>query len=294
MEELIKLGKKTYCLKQPVNIGFYLLNDQDVCVIDSGNSKDYGVMISKIIENKGWNLKYIINTHSHADHIGGNRYLQNKYNCRIFSSKTERYFIENPELEPTFLYGASAINELHNHFLEADKSICEDISEIKIDGLEIIDLKGHCYEMIGVVTSDDVLFLGDAYTSAEILKKYTIQYIYDVNNYLEKLNYLLTTNYKYYVPSHGEIEGNPKDTIYDNIKAVELIEKTVLEYAKDGILYSNLINKLFEHFHIKVNLVQYYLISATIKAYLSKLKNENKIIMDFVDNELFLKKSDIA
>lgn len=289
MDNLIKLGDKTYCLKSPVNIGFYLVNDKDVCLIDSGNSKDYGVMISKILEAKGWNLKYIINTHSHADHIGGNRYLQTKYNCEVYASQVETYFIKNPELEPAFLYGAAVIDELHNHFLQASPSKCEDIKHFSIDGLEIVDLKGHSYQMIGILTSDNVLFLGDAYTSEEILQKYTIQYIFDVENYIKTLRFLLNTNYKVYVPAHGEIEKNPQHTIEVNMKAVSLIESKILDLVQEGITYSDLINKIFIDFHIKINLVQFYLISATIKAYLTKLKNEGKIIMDFVNNELFLK-----
>ncbi len=289
MENFVKLGDKTYCLKSPVNIGFYLVNDKDVCLIDSGNSKDYGVVIDKILEENNWNLKYIINTHSHADHIGGNRYLQNKYNCHIYSSKVEAYFIENPELEPAFLYGASVIDELHNPFLEASPSKCEDIKNCSIDGIEIVDLKGHCYEMIGVLTSDNVLFLGDAFTSEEILEKYTIQYIYDVENYIKTLQFLLNTNYDVYVPAHGKTEKNPQNTIEANMKVVSLIENKILNLIQDGIAYSDLINEIFNEFHIKINLVQFYLISAKIKDYLTKLKNEGKITMDFVNNELFLK-----
>lgn len=289
MNELVKLGEKTYCLASPVNIGFYLIDGENVCLIDSGNSKDYGVMISKILDKNNWHLKYIINTHSHADHIGGNKYLQNKYNCEIFASKTECYFIETPILEPTFLYGASIIKELDNHFLKSSSSICHDISNMDIDGLEIIDLKGHSYEMIGILTSDNVLFAGDSYTSKEILDKYTIQYIYDVKEYLNTLNKLLESNYKTYIPSHGSIENNPKDTIKINIDAVNLIENKILEFINDGISFDSLVNKLFTYFHIKINVVQYYLISATIKAYISKLKNENRITLEFINNEMYLK-----
>ena len=41
---------------------------------------------------------------------------------------------------------------------------------------------------------------------AKILNKYAIQYVYDINVYLQTLEMLKTTDYKYYVPSHGEIE----------------------------------------------------------------------------------------
>ena len=38
-----------------------------------------------------------------------------------------------------------------------------------------------------------------------------------------------------------------------------------------------------------MNMVQYHLISATIKSFLTKLEKEGKIKFDFVDNEMVIK-----
>ena len=48
--ELIKVGEKTYYIKNPTNIGIYKVNDNDVFIIDSGNDKEAGKKILKIIE----------------------------------------------------------------------------------------------------------------------------------------------------------------------------------------------------------------------------------------------------
>ncbi len=48
--ELVKVGEKTYYIKNPTNIGVYKINDTDVYIIDSGNDKDAGKKILKIIE----------------------------------------------------------------------------------------------------------------------------------------------------------------------------------------------------------------------------------------------------
>ena len=290
MDELVKLGDKTYVLQRPVNIGFYLLNNQEVCLVDTGNGKDYGKIIEKILENCNWHLKCIINTHSHADHIGANKYLQDKYNIPVYSSNVESYFINNPLLEPTLLFGSNPLKELQNRFLMAKPSNCMDIANLNISGLSVVDLKGHSYGMIGILTSDNVLFAGDAYTDVSIIEKYAIQYLFDVQNYLDTLNYLLTTNYSYYVPAHGQIERDPKNTILENIRNVQNIEKRILNLVENTINYNELLTKIFSSYHIKINSVQYYLISATIKAYLTKLNNENKIVLNFTEDGIFISK----
>ena len=83
--ELIQVGEKTYYIKNPTNIGIYKINDNDVYIIDSGNDKDAGKKILKIVEEQGWSIKGIISTHSNADHIGGNKVIQDRTGCKILA-----------------------------------------------------------------------------------------------------------------------------------------------------------------------------------------------------------------
>ena len=48
--ELIKVGERTYYIKNPTNIGIYKIDDNSVYIIDSGNDKDAGKKILKIID----------------------------------------------------------------------------------------------------------------------------------------------------------------------------------------------------------------------------------------------------
>jgi glyoxylase-like metal-dependent hydrolase (beta-lactamase superfamily II) len=292
-EKLRKIGKRTYCLENVVNIGFYLLNNCDICLIDSGSSKDYAKIIDKILIENNWNLKYIINTHSHADHIGGNNYLQNKYNCEVFSSRLESYFINIPVLEPAFMYGASPIKDVMNHVFYAKESVCKDINGVEIEGLQVISLTGHSIDQIGIVTSDKVCFAGDAYSSTNIVEKYSIQYIYDVGKYIKSLQSLLDSNYDYYIPAHGMIEKKSSafNTLEKNLETCLNVKDIILSIVGKKITISDLVKKVFEKYNIKINSVQYHVVLATIKAYLKYLEENEKVVFGYEDNEMFVYKN---
>ena len=289
MQELVKLGEKTYVLLEHTNVGFYLVNDNEVVVIDTGSSKDSAKLIDKILVENNWHLKCIINTHSHADHMGGNAYLENKYNVKAYSSSMESFICNNPILEPSLLYSAAPVKELKNHLLMAKPSHSLDINELDIPGIEVLDLKGHAIGQIGILTSDDVLFTGDAYTSTKILEKYAIQYNYDIEEYINTLDYLLTTDYKYYVPSHGEVEKNCTNTVMINKENALKIEDYLLKILQEEKSFANLLSQVFNDYHITNNLMQYHLIGSTIKAFLAKLNNAGKVEITVRNGEMYIK-----
>ena len=76
MYELIQVSEKSYYIQSPAKIGLVKLGEKEVCLIDSGNDKEAGRKVRKLLDENGWSLKAIYNTHSNADHIGGNKYLQ--------------------------------------------------------------------------------------------------------------------------------------------------------------------------------------------------------------------------
>ena len=49
MYELIQAGERTYYIDCPSKIGIYRIDDEKVCLIDSGNDKDAGKKVLKIL-----------------------------------------------------------------------------------------------------------------------------------------------------------------------------------------------------------------------------------------------------
>ena len=67
------------CLKD--NFSYLIINESNLtaCVIDPSEAKP----VINYIEDNDLKLKYILNTHHHYDHIGGNHELKKKYNSAI-------------------------------------------------------------------------------------------------------------------------------------------------------------------------------------------------------------------
>lgn len=273
----------------PTNIGL-INNDGNIVIIDSGNDKDSGRKIRKCLDENGWKLKSIINTHSNADHIGGNDYLQRNTGCKIYSSKAEKAFIETPLIEASFLWGGYPNKDLWNKFFISESSqITEVIAKgsVLFDGLiRIIELPGHFFEMIGVITSDKVAYIGDSIFDKNVLDKYKIPFIYDVKAYKETIMQIRQIEAMYYVMSHGEVKTNIDEISEYNMKTVELVEELILDVLRTPMIFERILKAVCDKMSIELNCGQYALVGSTIKSFLSYLNNENKINYRFESNEM--------
>ncbi|MCX4357237.1 MAG: MBL fold metallo-hydrolase [Oscillospiraceae bacterium] len=284
MFELHQVGEHTFFIESPAKIGVYLAGN-GAYLIDSGNDKDTGRRIRKILDDKGWQLRGIINTHSNADHIGGNRYLQQQTGCKIFSAGIEKAFTENPILEPSFLYGGFPCKELRHKFLLAAESKVTDFSDGDFpSGLEIIPLGGHFFNMTGFRTPDDVVFLADCLSSRGTLAKYRIGFIYDIAEYLNTLERVKEMTARMFVPSHAAVTDNIADLAQYNIDKVNEIADRITVICKTPIGFERILQSLFTEYGLKMTFEQYVLVGSTVRSYLAWLHDTGRLGVDFEDN----------
>ena len=287
MFELNQVGERSYYINCPAKIGIYKPNDTDVYLIDSGNDKDAGRKVRKILSENGWNLKGIINTHSNADHIGGNKYLQQQTGCKIFADGIEAAFTRYPLLEPSFLYGGYPCKDLRHKFLLASES---DVSEITDPDfpreLEVIPLHGHFLDMIGIRTPDDVVFLADCISSESTLDKYQITFIYDIAEYLNTLDKVESMEAAMFVPAHSDVTRNIAGIVQLNRSKVFDISNNIQSILKTPMYFEQLLKQLFNEYRLVMNFEQYVLIGSTVRSYLAWLKDNEKIKAVFTDNLL--------
>jgi len=73
------------CLQD--NYSYLIIDDSNnsACVVDPSEASP----IINFLENKSINLKYILNTHHHFDHIGGNKDLKKKFGSSVVGFKED-------------------------------------------------------------------------------------------------------------------------------------------------------------------------------------------------------------
>lgn len=278
MYELIQVLNNTYYINCPAKIGLYLDVDKDVYLIDSGNDKEAGRKVRQILDKNGWTLRAILCTHSHADHIGGCKYLQAQTGCKVYSPGVERDFTRHTLLEPALLYGGFPPKALRHKFLMAQESDADELASAELpEGFEIIPLPGHCFEMVGFRTPDDVVFLADCLSSRATLEKYRIGFIYDVQAYLDTLEKVKSLSGAFFVPAHAEACEDVSELAQYNIDTVNEIAGRIKSICTQPVNFEALLKRLFDEYALELSFEQYALVGSTVKSYLAWLMDKGQL-----------------
>lgn len=290
MYELRRAGERSFYLDCPAKIGIYCQREGEVYLIDSGGDKDAGRKVRKVLEEQGWTLKGIMVTHSNADHIGGCKYLQGQYGCPVFAGGIEGAFTRRPVLEPAFLYGGYPHRDLRHKFLMAEG--CEVVGFDHPDfprEVEVIPLPGHFFEMVGFRLPDGTVFLADCLSSEATLEKYGISFIYDVGAYLDTLGKVGEMEGRLFVPAHAPATEDIRPLAEKNRAAVEEIAGAIRDLCGEGLLFEELLARLFDRYHLTMTHEQYVLVGSTVRSYLSWMKDRGEMGAVFEGNRLIWK-----
>lgn len=291
MYELIQISEHDYYIQSPAKIGLVKLNDTEVCLIDSGNDKDAGRKVRKLLDEHEWTLKAIYNTHSNADHIGGNKYLQGQTGCKIYAPGIECDFTRHPILEPSLLYGGYPCKDLRHKFLLAQESGVEYLTKETLpEGFELIPLPGHFFDMAGFRTPDDTVYLADCLSSRETLEKYQIGFIYDVAAYLNTLEKVKTLKARLFVPAHAEAAEDITELAQYNIDKVNEIADKIVSLCKEPLGFEVILQRLFTEYGLVMNFEQYVLVGSTVRSFLAWLKDTGRLNAVFEKNLLLWEK----
>ena len=117
----------------------YLLHDSDsgeTAVVDPAVAEP----VLAVLKQKGWQLTYILNTHHHSDHVGGNVELKRQTGCQIIASEFDKHRIPS-----------------------VDRGVKEhDVINLGTHSAQVIATAGHTNgHIVYYFAEDNALFCGD-------------------------------------------------------------------------------------------------------------------------------------
>ena len=131
----------------------YIVMDEktkDAVVLDPGGD---GEMLERAIKDMGANVKSILLTHGHMDHVGGVEYLSDKLNVPFYISKIDEEYME----KDNYVFG-SIRNA--NGYLEDGNELSFGSLNIKVIATPGHTKGGLCFLIEDKLSTGDTLFQG--------------------------------------------------------------------------------------------------------------------------------------
>ncbi len=268
------------------NVGIYKLSEKEAVLIDTCDHKRMVRGLDRELTEMGLTVSLVINTHCHVDHICGNRYFQDKYGCKLLSTRLEQAFIYNTELEADFYNVALSVDKSANPFYGSEPSETEIITADNIpEGFEIIELPGHGFEMIGVRTPDDVVFLADSILSVTTWENYRLPFFYNVNKAIATLEKIKEMKARLFVPSHNPPVEDIRELAEYNIEKLKEKKRMIFELC-EGKSFEELFDAVMKREELKIKMPKYCMYAVMVKNLLQSLIEDDLIYTDLENNRV--------
>lgn len=291
--EVKKINGNTFCVFAPTNIGIYTFKGKHALVIDTGTGNAFAKRIDVILKEKGLKPRYIINTHHHEDHVGGNKYFKDNYpGVQIYATQYCKLLLQNSMIAGISLYAGNPIKAISNKPLceYVDFELDEGILKLDDEKFQIIFLKGHSESEIGIITPDKVCFLGDSLFSDTILKKYSFPFLFDIDSTKKSLEIIKKIDAEYFVLGHNnDILSKEQclSLIQRNLDNLGVYEVQILDMLSTPTTKEDLMQNLIILNELDLNVKQYFLDMYTLSGFLSYLENKGKLKYSLEDGKLY-------
>lgn len=291
--QLIKIKGNTYYIDAPTNIGVYVFKNKTCLLIDTGIDNSQAAKIDEIIKENGLHPRYIINTHTHTDHCGGNNYFKKNYpGCVVYASEEEKIFLEHPDLHNTILFSASPLKQLGKTSKNGGVDFILEYGTLRLDEkrLEIYALPGHTADHIGVVTPENVCFCGDALFSENIMNKYSLPNLFDIESSRSTLAFIKNIETDFFVIGHmeGFIDREEAVKLAEaNLENINTFEEQILELLEQPLTREDLLENIAVLNDLILDFKEYHLAFATISAFIKYLCERHSITFTIENGKLY-------
>ena len=296
-----QLSKNLGIFFHSTNIGVINVSS-GLYLIDSGASDEDGKNLLETLKSLFPHKKLlgIFNTHSHADHCGGNSFLVENTKCKVWAPQLESLVMQFPYLMAAMYWGGNPYENLKSqNFVNTKINKVDHIlnsAEIDLGEVSVksIPLPGHYFDQTGFLLCDKVenkkiFFLGDGFFGIPLLKKFWIPFMYEPEEFRNSVEKIEEIAADYYIPSHGDVclpqnlSAVAELNIIVTLEFERLIKKLLL---KKTMNQEELLKAVCDFSEIKLGEGNYILIGTTLRSYLSSMERRNLVAHKIVDNRL--------
>ena len=267
-------------------LGVYHVTEKDIVLIDTGYAKLDRAGLTAMIEGNGFRLLGVICSHAHFDHSGNVRYLQQRCGARVAAHIIEAGISVNPDAYRAN-YVALTYGKSREYFLEecfvADTIIGPEDEWLDFCGARfgILQLPGHSAGHIGVVTPDNVAYVGDCLLDQQQIDNAKLPTSMFIARDLQSKEFLRQSRYDAYIIAHKAVitdhtaldalVGSNSAFIYR--KADELLEDLV-----DGMTFAQWIAAFCQRENIRTkNEFKFSIIERNFANFVDWLTDEGRI-----------------
>ena len=245
----IEIMKGLYFIERGyLNSNHFVYRSERPVLIDTGYSSDFDIT-ERLIKDIGVKIaqtRLIISTHTHCDHIGGNRIIQDRSGCDIALHKVGKYFMDTLDDWATWwkYFGQEA------DFFNCTKALDdEEMINIGPHEFRVIHTPGHAPDGIVLYNRKEKLLIsGDALWEDDIptitMRVEGSTCLFDLLSSLEKIESL---DVEIIYPGHGRPFANFKEAISESKKKARDFlnhkEKTAASLLKKITIYTILMHR---------------------------------------------------
>jgi glyoxylase-like metal-dependent hydrolase (beta-lactamase superfamily II) len=281
VQGLVELAPGCGYLPGAVNAGVVWSQGGVAVAVDSGGDRDAARNLLRAVQARGLVLTAVVNTHSHADHYGGNDYLLRQLpDLEVWAPELEEAVLRHPYLEPFSLYGAHPPQALQNKWLMAKPSAVHHVYPTADGQLEVAGLVLRVHRADGhsarqaALGFGPVCYAADSFFGPEVLEKYEVPFTHHVAGQQQTLERMRDWPYEWFVPGHGAPVRRPElpAVLEANLRAVRQATDRVRRALAGGATADEVTHRVAAELRSPpANPSTYFLLRAAVMAHLAHL-----------------------
>ncbi len=279
------LGRTWVAEASTALLPIYRVTDTDIILIDTGYAKLDRAGLTALIEDRGFHLRGIICSHAHFDHSGNVRYLQQRCGAKAAAHIIEAGISVNPDAYRAN-YVALTYGKSREFFLEecfvADTIIGPEDDFLDFCGVRfgILQLPGHSAGHIGVVTPDNVAYVGDCLIDQQQIASAKLPTSMFIARDLQSKEFLRRTQYDAYILAHKSVVTDIAPLVDSNIAFIHRKAEELLNDLTDGMTFAQWISTFCQRENIRTkNELKFSIIERNFSNFVDRLTDQGRILI---------------